>query len=312
METIRTVGLTRAFDGKTAVDNLNLSVQQGEVYGLVGPDGAGKTTIMRLLAGVMKPTAGDAWVNGNNTISDSRELKKQISYMPQRFGLYSDLTVQENIDFYADLYNVPKKIREQKITELLAFSNMEPFRDRQAGKLSCGMKQKLALACALVHTPKVLLLDEPTNGVDPLSRRDFWKILYKLLEEGVTIFVSTAYLDEAERCTRVGLLHQGKLIISGTPDEVKNNMRGVLVEVLCKSPRKVMDVLTSRLKPLSAGLFGAKIHLLLEGEATDALRSVKDSLRDMAVDAEAAIVLPSLEDVFISMSMPQEGSGSHG
>ena len=312
METIRTVGLTRAFDGKTAVDNLNLSVQQGEVYGLVGPDGAGKTTIMRLLAGVMKPTAGDAWVNGNNTIGDSRELKKQISYMPQRFGLYSDLTVQENIDFYADLYNVPKKIREQKITELLAFSNMEPFRDRQAGKLSGGMKQKLALACALVHTPKVLLLDEPTNGVDPLSRRDFWKILYKLLEEGVTIFVSTAYLDEAERCTRVGLLHQGKLIISGTLDEVKNNMRGVLVEVLCKSPRKVMDVLTSRLKPLSAGLFGAKIHLLLEGEATDALRSVKDSLRDMAVDAEAAIVLPSLEDVFISMSMPQEGSGSHG
>ncbi len=312
METIRTVGLTRAFDGKTAVDNLNLSVQQGEVYGLVGPDGAGKTTIMRLLAGVMKPTAGDAWVNGNNTIGDSRELKKQISYMPQRFGLYSDLTVQENIDFYADLYNVPKKIREQKITELLAFSNMEPFRDRQAGKLSGGMKQKLALACALVHTPKVLLLDEPTNGVDPLSRRDFWKILYKLLEEGVTIFVSTAYLDEAERCTRVGLLHQGKLIISGTPDEVKNNMRGVLVEVLCKSPRKVMDALTSRLKPLSAGLFGAKIHLLLEGEATDALRSVKDSLRDMAVDAEAAIVLPSLEDVFISMSMPQEGSGSHG
>ena len=312
METIRTVGLTRAFDGKTAVDNLNLSVQQGEVYGLVGPDGAGKTTIMRLLAGVMKPTAGDAWVNGNNTIGDSRELKKQISYMPQRFGLYSDLTVQENIDFYADLYNVPKKIREQKITELLAFSNMEPFRDRQAGKLSGGMKQKLALACALVHTPKVLLLDEPTNGVDPLSRRDFWKILYKLLEEGVTIFVSTAYLDEAERCTRVGLLHQGKLILSGTPDEVKNNMRGVLVEVLCKSPRKVMDVLTSRLKPLSAGLFGAKIHLLLEGEATDALRSVKDSLRDMAVDADAAIVLPSLEDVFISMSMPQEGSGSHG
>lgn len=312
METIRTVGLTRAFDGKTAVDNLNLSVQQGEVYGLVGPDGAGKTTIMRLLAGVMKPTAGDAWVNGNNTIGDSRELKKQISYMPQRFGLYSDLTVQENIDFYADLYNVPKKIREQKITELLAFSNMEPFRNRQAGKLSGGMKQKLALACALVHTPKVLLLDEPTNGVDPLSRRDFWKILYKLLEEGVTIFVSTAYLDEAERCTRVGLLHQGKLIISGTPDEVKNNMRGVLVEVLCKSPRKVMDALISRLKPLSAGLFGAKIHLLLEGEATDALRSVKDSLRDMAVDAEAAIVLPSLEDVFISMSMPQEGSGSHG
>ena len=312
METIRTVGLTRAFDGKTAVDNLNLSVQQGEVYGLVGPDGAGKTTIMRLLAGVMKPTAGNAWVNGNNTIGEAAELKKQISYMPQRFGLYSDLTVQENIDFYADLYNVPQQIKEQKITELLAFSNMEPFSDRQAGKLSGGMKQKLALACALVHTPKVLLLDEPTNGVDPLSRRDFWKILYKLLEEGVTIFVSTAYLDEAERCTRVGLLHQGKLIVSGTPDEVKNQMRGVLVEVICKEPRKVMDALISQLTPLSAGLFGAKIHLLLEGDSKEALQSVKDSLRDITVDAEAAIVLPSLEDVFISMSMTKEGSGSHG
>ena len=312
METIRTVGLTRTFEGKTAVDNLNLSIEQGEVYGLVGPDGAGKTTVMRLLAGVMRPSSGDAWVCGNNTISDSAELRKQISYMPQRFGLYSDLTVQENIDFYADLYNVPRQIREQKITELLAFSNMEPFRDRQAGKLSGGMKQKLALACALVHTPKVLLLDEPTNGVDPLSRRDFWKILYKLLEEGVTIFVSTAYLDEAERCTRVGLLHQGKLIISGTPDEVKTHMRGVLVEILCKEPRKVMGELISRLAPVSAGLFGAKIHLLLAGEATEALQSVKDNLRDIAVDAEAGIVLPSLEDVFISMSMTKEGSGSHG
>ncbi|MDD4085226.1 MAG: ABC transporter ATP-binding protein [Acidaminococcaceae bacterium] len=312
MEAIRAVGLSKAFDGKTAVDNLNLSVKEGEVYGLVGPDGAGKTTIMRLLAGVMQPSAGDAWVNGNNTIGDSRELKKQISYMPQRFGLYSDLTVQENIDFYADLYNVPQKIRERKISELLNFSNMEPFKDRQAGKLSGGMKQKLALACALVHTPKVLLLDEPTNGVDPLSRRDFWKILYKLLEEGVTIFVSTAYLDEAERCTQVGLLHQGKLIVSGTPDEVKNQMRGVLVEVLCKEPRKVMDALAYRLRPLSAGLFGAKIHLLLKGAETDALRAVRNSLRDMAVDAEAEIVLPSLEDVFISISMPQEGSGRHG
>ena len=190
MEAIVTAGLTRSFGDNRAVNNLNLSVSAGEVFGLVGPDGAGKTTVMRLLAGLMAPTSGDAWVYGCNTVKDSDALKHHISYMPQRFGLYLDLTVQENIDFYADLYNVPRQTRREKISELLSFSNMTPFRDRQARNLSGGMKQKLALACALVHTPKVLLLDEPTNGVDPLSRRDFWRILYRLLEEKVTIFVS--------------------------------------------------------------------------------------------------------------------------
>ena len=220
MDAIVMTGLTRIFGDNTAVNNLALAVKEGEVFGLVGPDGAGKTTVMRLLAGLMAPTSGDAWVYGCNTVQDSEQLKNHISYMPQRFGLYLDLTVQENIDFYADLYNVPRQTRKEKISELLAFSNMTPFRDRQARNLSGGMKQKLALACALIHTPKVLLLDEPTNGVDPLSRRDFWRILYRLLEEKVTIFVSTAYLDEAERCSRIGLLHQGQLIIAGPTDEV--------------------------------------------------------------------------------------------
>ena len=310
MEAIRTQGLTQNFGDNTAVNNLTLSVKAGEVFGLVGPDGAGKTTVMRLLAGLMAPTSGDAWVYDCHTVKDPEQLRNHISYMPQRFGLYLDLTVQENIDFYADLYNVSRQTRKEKIPELLAFSNMTPFRDRQAGKLSGGMKQKLALACALVHTPKVLLLDEPTNGVDPLSRRDFWRILYRLLEEKVTIFVSTAYLDEAERCARIGLLHRGQMILSGTPDEVKEHMRGALVEIRCSDPRGVLSSLVAAMVPVSAGLFGAKIHLVLDGDAAQALSAVKDKLADLGVQAETEIVLPSLEDVFISQIMASEGSGS--
>lgn len=310
MEAIRTQGLTQTFGDNTAVNNLTLTLKEGEVFGLVGPDGAGKTTVMRLLAGLMPPTAGDAWVYGCHTVKDAEQLRHHISYMPQRFGLYLDLTVQENIDFYADLYNVSRQTRKEKIPELLAFSNMTEFRDRQARNLSGGMKQKLALACALVHTPKVLLLDEPTNGVDPLSRRDFWRILYRLLEEKVTIFVSTAYLDEAERCARIGLLHRGQMILSGTPDEVKEHMRGALVEIRCSDPRGVLSSLVAAMVPVSAGLFGAKIHLVLDGDAAQALFAVKDKLADLGVQAETEIVLPSLEDVFISQIMASEGSGS--
>ena len=310
MDAIRTQGLTQKFGDNTAVNDLTLSVIEGEVFGLVGPDGAGKTTVMRLLAGLMAPTAGDAWVYDCHTVKDSEQLRQHISYMPQRFGLYLDLTVQENIDFYADLYNVPRQIRKEKIPELLAFSNMTPFRDRQARNLSGGMKQKLALACALVHTPKVLLLDEPTNGVDPLSRRDFWRILYRLLEEKVTIFVSTAYLDEAERCTRIGLLHKGQMILSGTPDEVKEHMQGVLVEIRCSETRQVLASLTASMSPVSAGLFGAKIHLVLAGDQAQVLSSVQDRLKDLGVQAETEIVVASLEDVFISKILSSEGSDS--
>lgn len=311
MDTIVTTGLTRNFGDNIAVNNISISVKEGEVFGLVGPDGAGKTTVMRLLAGLMAPTYGDAWVYGCNTIKDSEQLKDYISYMPQRFGLYLDLTVQENIDFYADLYNVSRKKRKEKIAELLAFSNMTPFRDRQAKNLSGGMKQKLALACALVHTPKVLLLDEPTNGVDPLSRRDFWRILYQLLEEKVTIFVSTAYLDEAERCSKIGLLHQGKIIISGTPDEIKSQIPGILIGIRCKKSREVIMNLKKELSPLSASLFGDKIHVVLPGESTQILQIVKQLLTDMGVNAETEIINPSLEDIFISMIASDTGGVSN-
>jgi len=213
-----------------AVNELNLEVEEGEIFGLVGPDGAGKTTTMRLLTGILEPTSGDAWINQHHIVKDSEKLKDDIAYMSQRFGLYGDLTVIENINFYADIYCVPQKERAGKTKQLLDFSNLTPFINRLAGNLSGGMKQKLGLACALIHTPKVLFLDEPTNGVDPVSRRDFWQILYQLLKEKVTIFYSTAYLDEAERCRRVGLIHKGKLMKCDFPSEIKKERNAKTLE----------------------------------------------------------------------------------
>ena len=221
MITIKAVGLTKKFASLAAVSDFNLEVEEGEIFGLVGPDGAGKTTTMRLLTSILDPTEGEAWVYNKHTVKEAESLKESIAYMSQRFGLYEELTVIENINFYADVYGVPKNKREASVDRLLGFSGLLPFKQRLAGKLSGGMKQKLGLACALIHTPKVLFLDEPTNGVDPVSRRDFWKILYDLLKEKVTIFCSTSYLDEAERCHRVGLMHKGKLLRCDTPDNIK-------------------------------------------------------------------------------------------
>jgi len=230
MVAIKAVNLTRKFGDLTAVNNLNLEVPEGEIFGLVGPDGAGKTTTMRLLTGILDPTSGEGWVYGKHIIRESETLKDNIAYMSQKFGLYEDLTVMENTHFYADLYGVPKKGRAETIERLLGFSGLTPFKTRLAGKLSGGMKQKLGLACALIHTPKVLFLDEPTNGVDPVSRRDFWNILYDLLKEKVTIFLSTSYLDEAERCKRVGLIHNGSMMQCASPDKIKASRNAKTLE----------------------------------------------------------------------------------
>ena len=226
MASIKAVSLTRKFDNITAVDDLSFEVPEGEIFGLVGPDGAGKTTTMRLMTGILEPTSGEGWVYGKHIVKESEELKDNIGYMSQRFGLYEDLTVMENVNFYADIYCVAGSERSDRIEKLLGFSGLTPFKERLAGKLSGGMKQKLGLACALIHTPKVLFLDEPTNGVDPVSRRDFWGILYELLKERVAILFSTSYLDEAERCKRVGLIHKGKLLKCESPDAIKKE-RGV-------------------------------------------------------------------------------------
>ncbi|HKA01720.1 MAG TPA: ABC transporter ATP-binding protein [Candidatus Solibacter sp.] len=219
---IETRDLTKRFDELTAVDALNLTVASGEIFGLVGPDGAGKTTTLRMLCGLMDPTSGSARVAGHDAVTEAQAVKDSIGYMAQRFGLYQDLTVEENMTFYADLFGIAGVDYDGLTGRLLRMTRMEPFRQRHAGKLSGGMKQKLALMCTLLHRPRILFLDEPTNGVDPVSRRDFWAILYELLQDGITIFMTTAYLDEAERCNRVGLLHKGRLIRCSTPEAMKH------------------------------------------------------------------------------------------
>lgn len=298
---IRTENLVRRFGKTTAVNQLSLSIPRGEIFGLVGPDGAGKSTTIRMLAGILDPTSGDAWIDGFHTVRQSEMVQEKIAYMSQQFGLYTDLTVEENIEFYADLYGVARKNRTQRIDELLRFSYMQPFKKRLAGNLSGGMKQKLQLVCALIHTPSVLLLDEPTNGVDPVSRRDFWAILYQLLRENVTILTSTAYLDEAERCHRVGLLHQGKMIACGTPSEVKELMLGEIIEIRSCSSRQIMMILQGQLAALNIGLFGDRVHIV-----TNKPEQTKNEIEQILTRANLSyesitMIMASLEDVFVSV-----------
>jgi ABC-2 type transport system ATP-binding protein len=307
MSAIRSHGLRRAFGELIAVAGLDLDVTEGEIFGLVGPDGAGKTTTMRMLTGILPPTAGTAEVAGCDVARQAERLKDHIGYMSQRFGLYPDLTVLENLAFYADIYGVPKRELAARSDRLLGFSNLTPFKQRLAGNLSGGMKQKLGLACALIHTPRVLFLDEPTNGVDPVSRRDFWRILYQLVREKVTIFVSTAYLDEAERCNRLALLHEGRLLGLGTPDEIKAMMPGSLLEVRTPAPRRTALLLREQLPDASVGLFGDRVHVAARNP-----EAVTARIRQLVATAgfeplTIRIVEPSLEDVFVSVLAQKPG-----
>ncbi len=232
LSNIQAEQLTKHFRKIEAVRGVDLDVASGEIYGLIGPDGAGKTTTIRMLAGVMKPTSGIARVSGFDTTREAEQLRAQVGYMAQRFSLYGDLSVRENIEFYADIFGVRGAERVERIARLLRFARLEEFQDRNADALSGGMKKKLGLACALIHRPRVLFLDEPTNGVDPISRREFWDILSDLHIEGVTIFISTAYMDEAERCSRVGLMYQGKIIQQGAPADLRQLVRGDLLAII--------------------------------------------------------------------------------
>jgi ABC-2 type transport system ATP-binding protein len=297
---IKTINLTKSFENNQAVDNLNLEIRRGELFGLVGPDGAGKTTIMRLLSAILRPTSGDAWVAGHSIRGEEEQIKEKIGYMSQRFGLYEDLTVIENIDFYADLYGVPLTERPSRYERLLGFSNLTPFKKRLAGNLSGGMKQKLGLSCALVHTPEVLLLDEPTGGVDPVSRRDFWRILYDLLKERVTIFISTAYLDEAERCTRIALIHKGKVLVTDEPAGVKKIIGVPMIEISTSEARSAGDFIGSIDGVLSVSIYGDKLHVAIQSKeiAERIIEQLKE--KKFPVEGEREI-MPSLEDVFISM-----------
>ncbi len=305
MDAIRISGLSKTFGNIVAVKNLTLEVRKGELFGIVGPDGAGKTTIMRLLSAILTPTSGDAWVAGHSIQGEEESIKEKIGYMSQKFGLYEDLTVMENISFYADLYDVPLKERHARYEKLLTFSNLEPFKDRLAGNLSGGMKQKLGLSCALVHTPEILFLDEPTGGVDPVSRRDFWRILYDLLKEQVTIFVSTAYLDEAERCARIALIHKGEILIIDEPSKVRKNFGLPMIEVSTPDARAAGVFLNTLPDVLSVGMYGDRLHVAIESQVIVAKIMDKLKAKGFSIVGEREIV-PSLEDVFIAMVREQE------
>ncbi len=297
---IKTSNLTKVFGDNIAVNQLNLEIKKGELFGIVGPDGAGKTTTMRLLTAIMKPSSGEAWVSGHSILHEEEQIKEKIGYMSQRFGLYEDLTVMENIDFYADLYGVPQKERPLRVERLLGFSNLTPFKDRLAGNLSGGMKQKLGIACALIHTPEVLFLDEPTSGVDPVSRRDLWKILYDLLREGITIFVSTAYLDEAERCTRIGLIHKGNILMIDEPAKVKTAITNPMIEISSPYARKARDMVSTIDGVQSVSIYGDRLHVAVrDREVISVIMGVLSS-QGIEIQGQREIA-PSLEDVFISM-----------
>jgi ABC-2 type transport system ATP-binding protein len=298
---IRIDGLVKRFADVTAVDRLSMSVNRGEIFGLVGPDGAGKTATMRMLAGVMRPDSGAIIIDGIDAVADPEGVKPHVSYMPQRFALYEDLTVDENIRFYADLFEVAPAVRRERAARLLAASGMSAFGRFRAGQLSGGMKQKLGLTCALVHTPKILLLDEPTTGVDPVSRRDFWRILYGLREEGVTIVISTAYMDEAERCNRLTLLHTGHALYCETPGALKRRMPGALIAISSAAGRAVRAAISGLPGISNALLVGDGVHAMVD-DADVRIPELREALERAGVSfSSIAVATPSIEDVFVAL-----------
>lgn len=305
-------GLTRRF-GKAgapgerlAVAGLDFTVAPGELFGLVGPDGAGKTTTLRMLAGVLRPTAGDAILDGFSVVADPEAVKPRLAYMSQRFGLYTDLTVDENLEFYADLFRVPRSERAARRERLFAFSNLGPFRDRPAGKLSGGMKQKLGLSCALIHEPRILLLDEPTFGVDPVSRRDLWRIVHEMVGRGVTAIVSTSYLDEAERFDRLAFLHEGELLALDTPRALAAAFRGTLFAVRLPRPRAARPIVEGLAGVVRAQLFGESLHVTVA--SAEAAAALPARLAAAGHPAEAVDAIPpGLEDVFLARIAEAQG-----
>jgi len=299
---IRALGLTRRFGPLTALDGLRLEIARGEIFGLVGPDGAGKTTALRLLCGLLDPSEGVAEVAGYVVSRQPDRVKEHLGYMPQRFGLYPDLTVSENLAFFGDLFGISRAERAARTPRLMRMTRMEPFAGRRAGQLSGGMKQKLALMCTLLHQPDVLLLDEPTNGVDPVSRRDFWAILYQLVRGGITVLVTTAYLDEAERCNRVGFLARGRLVRCDDPRVLKQELAGDCFEVETADARAARDCLRAQPGVLSVEAYGAALRVLLRrGETSPA--PLEAALAAAGVRAQPLRPRePSLEDVFLALA----------
>ncbi len=298
-EAIELRSLSKKFGDITAVDGVSLQVHRGEMFALVGPDGAGKTTIIRMLCGITVPTGGELSVLGFDVKKQAEEVRKRIGYLSQKFSLYGDLTVDENIEFFAEIHGV-KDYRPRR-NELLEFTRLTPFRTRLADKLSGGMKQKLALACTLIHTPELILLDEPTTGVDPVSRRDFWKVLSSLLKSGITIIMTTPYLDEAERCSRVALMNEGKILVADTPQNVKKVMKGTLVEIVCPDIRGSFKLLKRFPIVREVQAFGDRLNIVVADAAAEVPKIVAYLAHNNIAVEEWRLIPPSLENVFISL-----------
>lgn len=289
--------ISHTFEAVTALNSVSLDVRQGEMFGLVGPDGAGKSTLIRIVLGILKKQSGEAILFGQDAEKDSSLIKNRIGYLSQQFSLYEDLSIDENIEFFARIHNVVKF--EERRNELLAFTRLTPFRDRMAGKLSGGMKQKLALACTLIHKPDIIFLDEPTTGVDPISRRDFWKILSDLLKQGLTIFLTTPYMDEAERCHTVALINKGKILSIDTPDNLKTEMGFDVLEFIPDDPRKTYQTIKSEMPDFHTQLLGERIQMLFKHDQTSS-EKLLSKVKSYGIELHSNRVMkPGMENVFI-------------
>ena len=309
---IEVENVTRRFRNTLAVNALSLAVKRGEILGLVGPDGAGKTTTLRLLAAIMDPTSGRVRVAGYDTVKEPEEVKKRIGYMPQQFSLYGDLSVKENLNFFADIFGMGVEERKRRIARLLTFSRLTEFQDRPAGKLSGGMQKKLALACCLLHQPELLLLDEPTTGVDSISRREFWDILTELHLSGVTLVVTTPYMDEAERCSRVALMFQGRLIACDEPEVIRQQVAGDLIEVRTANLGRVREAIRGLKGVLEIQTYGDLLHVIVTN-GTEGIQLITRELAERGIAAQdIRQAKPRLEDSFVSLIQKQIAEGPGG
>lgn len=303
MPALEILNLTKKYGAVIAVNDLSIEIAANQIFGFVGPDGAGKTSLFQILCGILTFTQGKVKVLGIDVAKQPEKLKQSLGYMPQKFALYADLTVRENLDFFADLFDTPLRGLTQRKRELLRFANLLEFEERLAGNLSGGMKQKLALCCALVHTPRLLILDEPTTGVDPVSRQEFWEMLLPLPQEGTTIVVSTAYMDEAAKCDRVALFNLGKILQIGSPTELKAPLQGKIFEIRGNELWEVQRKLNTIDWLGDIQVFGDRMHVQLKGDLTSAegRRQLETILRTWDDGLKIAAIQPSLEDVFVNL-----------
>jgi ABC-2 type transport system ATP-binding protein len=299
MSAIEFTNVVKRYGKVEALRDVSFSVGGGEMFGLIGPDGAGKTTAIRAMCGLLHIEGGTIRVLGKDPVSQHRDVTASIGYLSQRFSLYGDLSIDENIAFFAQIHHMHDY--EERRNRLLDMTQLTRFRDRLADQLSGGMKQKLALACTLVHQPQVILLDEPTTGVDPVSRREFWKLLSQFLASGITVVMSTPYLDEAERCTRIALLHEGQVLALDQPGNLRASLTGTMFEVMVPDARAAREILAARSDLGGVQVFGDRLHVWMSGDDPTAVeRQLTDIVRSSALDAQIRRILPSLEDVFIS------------